>query len=404
MSRPIAPHVAQAIGAVQRASAGRTAQPSAPRKPGMAPHVAAAVSRPAVQPSPAPHGARPVAPHVQRALAATAPRPPAAHVRTATAPPPPSPKGAPPARPSPVAPRTAQPALASPVRPPVASHVARALGRNGGTLQPFGWAIHDSRDMDHSDVVDENLRRATGRYSGVETTTDPDKEDDPWQPILQDGEVIHIHAHGHPENVGGFGAPGMARELVRKFQAQGLNGRTIVFHSCEVGQGNFLENLLTNLEREAQNRGVKLIGTRAFAPTNFLVVNSDGRSFVAKENALASAMREESTRGSSLRQYGKGWKAWEIYDDGYYRTIREITSNVDAKIEEILDDLQETRDIQYYDAPEREISNWEMYGETFEDARANLDWIAAETSDTPFKTEDKLGNVFDSLIRVKLQA
>lgn len=392
MKRPLAPHVAKAV----QASSSRAAQPSAHQKPALAPHVARAVQatappRPAAQPNAL--RAPALAPHVAKAVGRSTAQPAVAPPRAAAPARPPAPHVQAAIQRKPAVQPSASPQAR---RPPVAPHVARAQGRTGA-VQPYGWALHDSSDMDHSDVVDENLNRAKTRYAHSETTPDPEKEDDPQQPVLVNNEVIHIHAHGHSGAVASFSPKSFARELVRKFQAQALVDRTIVLHSCETGQETYGETLLDELVAEADARGVDLVGTRVFAPVGYLVVNQDGKSYVSKDGVDSSVMRDEQNRGSSLRALGEGWKAWEIFDDGFYRAIRALKANdVKNEIQTILGTQEQARVLTHHQQPEVAIPDWRVHGDSYQSARAHLDWVEAETAPTPYKDLDdgKVGGEF----------
>jgi hypothetical protein len=183
-----------------------------------------------------------------------------------------------------------------------------------GTVQRFAWAIHDSRDMKRSAIVDENLRRAQSRYTHVETTTDPEKEE-PKRILLNQGEAIHLHAHGNDEALSGFSADSLGRELQRKFDIEDLAGRTIVLHSCKTGQADFGKGLLEMLLAYATTADVNLAGTTVYAPVSFLVVEKDGFSYVAKDNVDESDLRTEQ-RQDKLRKAGDGWRGWTVTRHG----------------------------------------------------------------------------------------
>jgi hypothetical protein len=279
-----------------------------------------------------------------------------------------------------------------------APHVAKALGR-AGAVQPFGWAIHEGNDSENSQkIVNENLRLAGARYAVTETVTDPEKIEAPQQPILANQEVIHIHAHGHPGSVASFTPKSLAREIVRKFQAQALVGRTIVLHSCETGREDYGEELLEALTAEADDRGVALDGTRVFAPLGYLVVNDDGKSYVSKVNVDSSKLREKETRGPYLRPLGQGWKGFESVSNQYYQGIRSINAlTVKSEILDILDVQEEEREVQYYEKPELAIPGWRDHDPnmSWEEALEYRAWVERETAPVPHKDLDDEGKVND---------
>ncbi|MFN7963126.1 MAG: hypothetical protein U0002_17830 [Thermoanaerobaculia bacterium] len=361
MSRPLAPHVARMVAAARgpatqgSAAQGSSAQgkPAAPPARPLAPHVARAIGRPAPQAPAQPAG---LAPHVAAALA-----------RARAAPGPPR--------------SAAQPAGLRPLAPHVARAVAGAAGRRPA-LQPYGWAIHYGQEPEGQEIVDQNLVRARGGYIGWETTTDPELVERPRQPILLEGEAIHLHAHGHESALAGFTPASLARELVRKFQARGLAGRTIVLHSCETGQETFPEDLLTHLLTLAEQRGVDLAGTTVFAPIRALVVEGNGQSRVAKEGEDPSDLRVEQGRGARLMAFGQGWRGWRV---NAYGVVQEIGGHqVPGRVTEVLNQQHAQREIEYYDVDDQEVvlpEDWQTHYPdlTAEEALANLRWQAEET-------------------------
>lgn len=180
-----------------------------------------------------------------------------------------------------------------------------------GVVQRFAWAIHNSSDPGGEAIVNENVRRASGRYVLPETVTDPELVDEPRRPLLGGGEPIHIHAHGNDESVGGFASDSFAAQLFRKFDAADLVGRTIVFHSCDSGQGNYARDVLQSLVELAQAEDIRLVGTQILAPTRYLVVEKNGFSYVSKNNVDPGDLRVDN-RSDKLQQFGKGWRGWEV--------------------------------------------------------------------------------------------
>lgn len=256
----------------------------------------------------------------------------------------------------PAVPRVVQPKLttARPIATP-----------SRGTIQRFAWALHDSRDMKRSEIVDENLRRAKSRYSHVETTIDPEKEE-PERVHLNEGEAIHLHAHGHDEALSGFSADSLGMQLQRKFDIEDLAGRTIVLHSCKTGQGNFGKDLLEMLLAYASLAGVNLAGTKVYAPRNFLVVEKDGFSYVAKDNVDDSELRVED-RKSKLQNIGEGWRGWTVTRDGVVVETRGagVVDAMDRQEGPKLDRYKpkkvkaKQRSYGYYDDPSRRLTDHE---------------------------------------------
>jgi len=272
----------------------------------------------------------------------------------------------------PVAPRNC-------AKPPCASHgvqrkPARPVATNAaqlkGTVQRFAWAIHDSRDMKKSAVVDENLRKASQRYTHTQTTSDPEKVDTPDRPFLNPGETIHLHAHGNVDGLSGFGADSLAREVSRKFDLEDLPGRVIVLHSCNTGQKEYGKEVLEELVSLASYERISLTGTTIYAPVNFLVVENDGLSYVAKSGVDDSALREEQ-RSESLQRLGEGWRGWRVTMNGAVEEInnpgggvvgvlnaREAAKAVKFKPPKVKQQVRQT-EYGYYDDPRRRLTQFE---------------------------------------------
>src|SRR4051812_46016110 len=103
---------------------------------------------------------------------------------------------------------------APPNSPPKLAAQPRSIVTSRGTIQRFAWALHDSRDMNKSDVVDTNLARASVRYGRSETIKDaPDKVRIISRTLLNEGEAIHLHAHGHDTGLANISAATLANVL-----------------------------------------------------------------------------------------------------------------------------------------------------------------------------------------------
>jgi hypothetical protein len=217
----------------------------------------------------------------------------------------------------------------------------------GVVVQRFAWAIHNSSDPGGEEIVNENVRRAKSRYVQPETTTDPEQVDEPRRPSLGNDEPIHIHAHGNDESVGGFAATSFATQLFRKFDAADLVGRTIVFHSCDSGQGNYAKEVLEDLVQLANTEDIKLVGTQILAPTRYLVVETDGLSYVAKNKVDSSELRTDN-RKDKLQQFGKGWRGWEV--DRYGNVVNMGANAVEGAVARALN-FQEVKTGNRYKPP-----------------------------------------------------
>jgi hypothetical protein len=211
-----------------------------------------------------------------------------------------------------------------------------------GTVQRFAWAIHDSRDMKRKEIVDENLRRASVRYTHTETSTDPEKEGTPARPFLNPGEAIHLHAHGHDSALSGFSGETLAVQLSRKFDLEDLAGRVIVLHSCNTGQADFGKHLLEMLVSLGILEQVSLTGTIVYAPVNYLVVEDDGLSYVAKTGVDDSQLRVVPRR-SKLQDLGEGWRGWRVSMTG---SVEEI-NNPGGGVIDVLNSRETVKQTRY---------------------------------------------------------
>jgi len=174
----------------------------------------------------------------------------------------------------------------------------------------MGWAILDSReDNEHTphEVVRTNIENAKKFYKRTqsEETVDPTLNNFGQRVTLQQGEALHIHAHGHSQGLGGFSAASLATLARAKFGNKGLKGRTIVLHGCNVGSGTFLKDFLRNL---ADNNLGGWDGTRVFGPTNYLIVNEEGISLVARSGVKAEHLKTRSGQAGKVQKKGVGWK------------------------------------------------------------------------------------------------
>jgi len=223
--------------------------------------------------------------------------------------------GAPPAYRPQSTPRCLQlKSAAAPTSPPKPAQPI--VTQSKGTIQRFAWALHDSRDMSKSDVVDENLNRAKVRYLRSETINDaPDKVRLFSRTLLNEGEAIHLHAHGHDTGLANISAATLANVLTAKFGLEALAGRVIVMHSCNTGSKTYGADVLKQLVQFARTDRVSLTGTTVFAPENYLVVEKNGLSYVAKEGVGLGDLRTEP-RDQHLQPLGDGWKAWTVNGSG----------------------------------------------------------------------------------------
>ncbi|HEX6043049.1 MAG TPA: hypothetical protein VFZ22_01070 [Pyrinomonadaceae bacterium] len=185
-----------------------------------------------------------------------------------------------------------------------------------GTVQRFGWALHDSEDMVKSEVVDENLKRAKARYLHAETITDANtKIERISRTALQRDEAIHLHAHGAEDRLANLGTATLANIIKKKFGLDSLAGRAIVLHSCNTGQLTYAEDLLKKLVELGRTDRVELTGATIYAPENYLVVESDGLSYVAKRGVGLGDLRSDD-RKRHLQGLGEGWNAWTVNSSG----------------------------------------------------------------------------------------
>ena len=170
--------------------------------------------------------------------------------------------------------------------------------------------------MEKSAVVDENLKRAGGRYLHAETITDANKKIDRLSRAeLNPGEAIHLHAHGAEDRLANLSVATLANILKQKFGLAGLAGRSIVLHSCNTGQLTYGADVLSKLVEFGKSERVDLAGTTLYAPENYLVVESDGLSYVAKSGVGLGQLRIEP-RKQHLQPLGEGWKAWTVNSSG----------------------------------------------------------------------------------------
>jgi hypothetical protein len=213
-------------------------------------------------------------------------------------------------------PRCLQLKSAAPPGSPPKLTQPRSIGtQSRGTIQRFGWALHDSDDLSKSKVVDTNLERSQSRYLHAETIYDANKKIDRLSRAnLQPGEAIHLHAHGAEDRLANLSVDTLANVLTSKFGLEGLAGRVIVMHSCNTGHANYGGEVLAKLVELAKNK-VDLRGTTVYAPENYLVVESDGLSYVAKNGVGIGDLRLEP-RKQHLQDLGDGWKAWTVNRSG----------------------------------------------------------------------------------------
>ena len=170
--------------------------------------------------------------------------------------------------------------------------------------------------MSKSEVVDENLKRAKGKYLHAETITDANaKIDRISRTALQRDEAIHLHAHGAEDRLANLGVATLAAVIKKKFGLDSLAGRAIVLHSCNTGQLTYAEDLLKKLVELGRTDRVELTGATIYAPENYLVVESDGLSYVAKRGVGLGDLRSEDRR-RNLQGLGEGWKAWTVNSSG----------------------------------------------------------------------------------------
>lgn len=177
-------------------------------------------------------------------------------------------------------------------------------------IQPFGWAVIDSRSNDDAEIVRNNLRLSSALYSNqqrVAVVTDPEDVDDVQRVALGNDEPLHIHGHGTDQSLAGFGADSLAREVLRKFT--NLRGRTILLHSCEVGSGQFLRNFLQAL---ANNNFQGWNGTQVLGPERFLVVAENGLSQVSKGGVQENDLKTRKSQQGKLMKKGDGWKGIQV--------------------------------------------------------------------------------------------
>lgn len=200
----------------------------------------------------------------------------------------------------------ARPALGTDPKVRAAHAKANQPHPGGRIAQRYSWGVLDSKDKNNQ-IVHGNIARAT-KSNNADIVTDPNKIKSYQNKVsLSGGEVVHIHAHGAEDRVAGFGANSFATELKKKFAD--LKGRTIMFHSCEVGQKDYLKNLLTAL---MDDEGKEWDGTRVLAPKRFLIVDNNGISIVSRDGVKESALSTRQGRRGALVKKGEDWTGYKV--------------------------------------------------------------------------------------------
>jgi hypothetical protein len=200
-------------------------------------------------------------------------------------------------------------------------------------IQKAGWQIVDSRESKEAqDIVTGNVdrSRAAGRVLDGHTVyrdVDPEKGVKDGGKKLRQGEVLHIHAHGLVGGVAGMGHSTFVTALTSKFTVDTIKRSTVIFHSCEVGGGTFLADVLGGLMNKAPG---DWNGTTLLAPLHVMIVNKQGVSIVtnAGYNTDADvADRAKRNRPGVLGKKGDNWAGVTVV-----RGVAQALTPTEAKV------------------------------------------------------------------------
>jgi hypothetical protein len=249
-------------------------------------------------------------------------------------------KGLPP-HPATVMRRGAPHAAAGAVQP--ARKTVGQSSSQGTAYRSVGWAIIDPNEQENEKaVVVKNITSANSqrRYDCAWITTTASRNVGPVIKV-QSGATIHVHAHGNEETFACTGPNGLAEMLHRKF-GDDLAKCVIVLHGCEVGQGNFIEDLLNELHQRKVDGTFD--GLTVYAPVGLLMIaEKDGLSYVGKEGTTSSDLRlSEKTVDARFGKimslclpFGQGWKrarlTYKRYMDYSQSPATEVTVHAVAQ-------------------------------------------------------------------------
>jgi hypothetical protein len=177
-------------------------------------------------------------------------------------------------------------------------------------IQRYVWGVLDTEDSNNQ-IVTGNVTRFTAQGTGRDTlpkSTDTNVTQGQLQQVGIGGGVLHLHGHGREDGFALMSAQTFAQKTIEKFGENALRGRVIVFHSCEVGQQNYLGDYLRALK--GNGSGGSWSGTMVFGPTRFLGVNHDGISLVSKAGVTEKQMQGVSDYFSNLME--RKARAWRV--------------------------------------------------------------------------------------------
>lgn len=220
---------------------------------------------------------------------------------------------------------------APPARP---AAPGRPAGPMLATVQRYAWAILDSREQ-NNDIVRNNLTRfLNGRT--IPSTTDTDISGRTFDQVDFSSEPVHLHGHGSDVGFAGLTPQTLAGKVLQKF-GNSLKQRSIVFHSCEIGQGNYMRDFLLALIGDGS--ASSWAKTRVFGATTFLVVNKDGISQVAKPNVTENQLGNTHNLYFSdmVEKKARGWRVALVVGNGvqvqdvtvgslHYKLLKDILS------------------------------------------------------------------------------
>lgn len=206
-------------------------------------------------------------------------------------------------------------------------------------IQRYAWAILDSRE-EGAEIVTGNLSRfMKGRT--IPSATDTDIAGRTFDVANTSHEPVHLHGHGSSIGFAGLTPQTLAKKVRQKFGTS-LKQRAIVFHSCEIGQGNYLRDFFTALIDGGKASDWKK--TRIFGATRLLVVNTDGTSQVAR-----AGVTEQNLKGSRnhyfhamVERKARGWKVAVVSGNGIQ--VQDVTVG-SAHYKELLKLLSKPRTV-----------------------------------------------------------
>jgi hypothetical protein len=173
------------------------------------------------------------------------------------------------------------------------------------TVQRYAWAVLDSGGEDN-DIVRNNLTRFL-RGRNIPSKTDTDIFNQTFDQESFSADPVHLHGHGSDVGFAGLTPQTLAGKVLQKF-GDSLKHRSIVFHSCEIGQGNYLSDFLRALIGNGSPSS--WTKTRVFGATALLVVNTDGISQVAKSNVTENQLKNTPSLyfNGMVQKKARGWR------------------------------------------------------------------------------------------------